>query len=156
MFVSAFLSIIGLGFIVYVLFSLAVYALPFFVAVTVGMYVYDTDAGVLATLIAAMFAGAFTLIVGQIVFAKVQSVPIRLLIASLYAAPAGVAGFSAIKGLSQIGGASEGWTLAFAIIGGIVVAGIAWARIASLAGPPGEDDVHHTHTAHGQPFANDR
>ena len=97
MFVSAFLSIVGLGFLVYVLFSLAVYALPFFVAVTVGMYVYDTEAGVLAALVAAMFAGAFTLIIGQIVFAKVQSVPVRLLIASLYAAPAGVAGFSAIK-----------------------------------------------------------
>jgi len=156
MFVSAFLSIIGLGFLVYVLFSLAVYALPFFVAMTVGMYVYDTEAGLLATLVAAMFAGAFTLILGQIIFAKVQSVPVRLLIASLYAAPAGVAGFSAIKGLSQIGGASEGWTLASAIIGGIVVAGTAWVRIASLAGPPGEDDVHHSQTTHGRQFANDR
>lgn len=146
MFVSAFLSIIGLGFLVYVLFSLAVYALPFFVAVTVGMYVYDTDAGLLATLVSAMFAGAFTLVIGQIIFAKVQSVPIRLLIASLYAAPAGVAGYSAIKGLSQIGGASEGWTLTFAIIGGIIVAGTAWVRIASPAGPPGEDHMRHTPT----------
>ncbi|GMN13047.1 MULTISPECIES: hypothetical protein [Alphaproteobacteria] len=156
MFVSAFLSIVGLGFLVYVLFSLAVYALPFFVAVTVGMYVYDTEAGVLAALVAAMFAGAFTLIIGQIVFAKVQSVPVRLLIASLYAAPAGVAGFSAIKGLSQIGGASESWTLAFAIIGGIVVAGTAWVRIASLAGPPGEDNVHRSQSTYRQQFANDR
>ena len=156
MFVSAFLSVIGLGFLVYVLFSLAVYALPFFVALTIGIYVYDTDAGLLAALVAAMFAGVFTLIVGQIVFAKVQSVLIRLLIASLYAAPAGVAGYSTIKGLSQIGGASEGWTLAFAIIGGVVVAGTAWVRIASLAEPPGEDDVHHSQTNHGQQFANDR
>lgn len=156
MFVSAFLSVIGLGFLVYVLFSLAVYALPFFVAMTVGMYVYGTEAGVLTALVAAMFAGAFTLIVGQIIFAKVQSVPIRLLIASLYAAPAGVAGFSAIKGLSQIGGASEGWTLAFAIIGGIVVAGTAWVRIASLAGPPGENEAEHSNAIQAQPFANDR
>lgn len=156
MLVSALLSVIGLSFLVYVLFSLAVYALPFFVAVTVGMYVYDTDAGLLAALVAAMFSGAAALLIGQILFAKVQSVPIRLLIASLYAAPAGVAGFSAIKGLSQIGGASEGWTLAFAIIGGIVVAGTAWVRIASLAGPPGEDDVGHAQITGGQPFANDR
>lgn len=156
MFVSAFLSIIGLGFLVYVLFSLAVYALPFFVAVTVGMYVYESETGLLAALIAAMFAGAITLLIGQIVFAKVQSVPVRLLIASIYAAPAGIAGFSTIKGLSQIGGASDGWTLAFAIIGGIIVAGTAWVRIASLAGPPGEDDVRHAQITSGQPFANDR
>jgi hypothetical protein len=156
MFVSVFLSIIGLGFLVYVLFSLAVYALPFFIAVTVGMYVYDTDVGLLAALVAAMFSGAFTLLIGQIIFAKAQSVPIRLLIASLYAAPAGVAGFSAIKGLSQIGGASEGWTLAFALIGGIVVAGTAWVRIASLAGPPEEDEEPRAQVMQGQPFANDR
>ena len=156
MFVSAFLSVIGLGFLVWVLFALAVYALPAFVGVSVGMYVYDTEAGVIAALVAGMFTAVFTYLIGQIVFAKVQSVPIRLAIGALFAAPAGVAGFSAIKGLSQIGGASEGWTLAFAIIGGIVTAGTAWVRIASLAGPIGEDEVQHTDAMQANPFANDR
>tara|TARA_R110002072_G_scaffold19100_30_gene71218 strand:- start:16395 stop:16865 length:471 start_codon:yes stop_codon:yes gene_type:complete len=156
MFMSAFLSVIGLGFLVYVLFSLAVYALPFFVGATVGMYTYDAEAGVVAAIVAGLFAGTFTLLIGQVIFAKVQSVPLRFVIASIYAAPAGIAGFSAIKGLSQIGGASEGWTLAFAIIGGIVVAGTAWVRIASLAGPPEEHDVDQTQVMREQPFANDR
>ncbi|WP_300057534.1 hypothetical protein [uncultured Roseobacter sp.] len=156
MFVSAFLSVIGLGFLVWVLFALAVYALPAFVGMSVGMYVYDTEAGVIAALVAGMFAAVFTYLIGQIVFAKVQSVPIRLAVGALFAAPAGVAGFSAIKGLSQIGGASETWTLAFAIIGGIVTAGTAWVRIASLAGPIGEDDGQHTEAIQARPFANDR
>lgn len=156
MFISAFLSILGLGVLVFALFNLAVYALPAFVGVTVGMYIYDTEAGVMAALLAGAFAGVFTLLIGQIVFAKVKSIPLRLLIASMYAAPSGVAGFSAIKGLSQIGGASEGWTLAFAIIGGIVVAGTAWVRIASLAGPPGEDDGRHSPIMRSDPAANDR
>ena len=156
MFVSAFLSVIGLGFLVWVLFVLAVYALPAFVGVSVGMYVYDTEADVVTATVAAMFAGTITLIVGQIIFAKVQSVPIRLAIGALFAAPAGVAGFSAIRGLSEIGGASEGWTLAFALIGGIVTAGTAWVRVASLAGPIGEDDVRHTNAVQARPFANDR
>ncbi|WP_299507576.1 hypothetical protein [uncultured Roseobacter sp.] len=156
MFVSAFLSVIGLGFLVWVLFTLAIYALPAFVGITVGMYVYGTEAGVSAALVAGMFAAVFTLLIGQIVFAKVQSVPVRLVIATIFAAPAGVAGFSAIKGLSQIGGASESWTLAFAIVGGIVVAGTAWVRIASLAGPPDEDDDRHKQLKQAQPFSNDR
>ncbi len=156
MFVSAFLSVIGLGFLVWVLFALAVYALPAFVGVSVGMYVYDTETGVIAALVAGMFAAVFTYLIGQIVFAKVQSIPIRLAIGALFAAPAGVAGFSAIKGLSQIGGASETWTLAFAIIGGIVTAGTAWVRIASLAGPIGEDDGQHTEAIQASSFANDR
>ena len=156
MFVSAFLSVIGLGFLVWVLFALAVYALPAFVGVSVGMYVYDTDAGVIAVLVAGMFAAIFTYLIGQIVFAKVQSVPIRLAIGALFAAPAGVAGFSGIKGLSQIGGTSQSWTLAFAIIGGVVTAGTAWVRIASLAGPIGEDEVRHADVIQASPFANDR
>ncbi|MBW4706404.1 hypothetical protein KX928_01235 [Roseobacter sp. YSTF-M11] len=156
MFVSAFLSVIGLGFLVWVLFTLAVYALPAFVGVSIGMYVYDTEAGVIAALVAGMFGAVFTYLVGQIIFAKVQSVPIRLAIGALFAAPAGVASFSAIKGLSQIGGASEGWTLAFAIIGGIVTAGTAWVRIASLAGPIGDDDAQHTGPMQASPFAKDR
>ncbi|MEM7529858.1 MAG: hypothetical protein AAF416_19735 [Pseudomonadota bacterium] len=156
MFVSAFLSVIGLGFLVWVLFALAVYALPAFVGVSVGMYVYDTEAGVLAALVAGMFAAVFTYLIGQIIFAKVQSVPVRLTIGALFAAPAGVAGFSAIKGLSQIGGASEGWTLAFAIIGGIVTAGTAWVRIASLAGPIGDDDVQSIDAMKASPFTSGR
>lgn len=155
MFVSAFLSVIGLGFLVWVLFALAVYALPAFVGVSVGMYVYNTEAGVIAALVAGMFAAVFTYLIAQIIFAKVQSIPIRLAIGALFAAPAGVAGFSAIKGLSQIGGASEGWTLAFAIIGGIVTAGTAWVRIASLAGPINEDGQH-TVAIQASSFANDR
>ena len=134
MFLSAILSVLGLGFMVYVLFTLAVYALPFFVAVTIGMHVHDSDAGLLAAFAAAFISGAVTLLAGQIAFATIRSVPVRLAIGALYAAPAGIAGHHAIKGLSEIGGAGETWTLVFAWIGAVVVGGTAWARIASLAG----------------------
>ncbi len=134
MFLSAFLSVLGLGLMVYVLFATAVYALPFFVGLTVGMHLYETEAGVITAIVVAFFAGAATLVVGQIAFASIKSIPVKLVIGMLFAAPAGVAGFHAIKGLSEIGGASEGWTLAFAIIGGIVTGGTAWVRIAGLAG----------------------
>lgn len=135
MFLSAILSVLGLGFMVYVLFTLAVYALPFFVAVTVGMHVYDSEAGLLAAFAAAFISGAVTLLAGQIAFATIRSVPVRLAIGALYAAPAGIAGYHAIKGLSEIGGAGETWALVFAWIGAVIVGATAWARIASLAGP---------------------
>jgi len=135
MFISAILSALGLGLIIYLLFTLAVYALPFLVAATVGMYVYSADAGLIAAFVSAFFAGAITLIAGQIAFATIRSVPIRLAIGALYAAPAGIAGYHAIKGLSEIGGAGETWTLVFAWIGAIIVGATAWARIASISGP---------------------
>jgi len=135
MFLSAILSVLGLGFMVYLLFALAVYALPFFVAVTVGMHVHDSEAGLLAAFAAAFVSGAVTLLAGQIAFATIRSAPIKLAIGALYAAPAGIAGYHAIKGLSEIGGAGEIWTLVFAWIGAVIVGGTAWVRIASLAGP---------------------
>ena len=61
------------------------------------------------------------------------------MLGALYALPAGVAGFHAIKGLSGTGGAGETWTFVFAGIGAVVVGVTAWARIAALAGP--EDDA---------------
>lgn len=141
MFLSAILSVLGLGFMVYVLFALAVYALPIFVAVTVGLQIHDSEAGLLAAIAAAFISGAVTLLAGQIAFASIRSVPVRVAIGALYAAPAGIAGYHAIKGLSEIGGAGETWTLVFAWIGAVIVGGTAWARIASLAGrdenPPG-------------------
>ncbi|MEO1200185.1 MAG: hypothetical protein AAFX39_13280 [Pseudomonadota bacterium] len=139
MFISAILSALGLGVLIYLLFTLAVYALPFFVAVTVGMFVYDTDAGLIAASVSAFFAGAITLIAGQIAFATIRSVPVKLAIGALYAAPAGIAGYHAIKGLSDIGGAGETWTLVFAWIGAMVVGATAWGRVAFIAGP--EDDA---------------
>ena len=140
MFLSVFLSILGLGFMVYVLFSLAVYALPFFIALTVGMYLHVSEAGVLIALTTGLFAGVFTLLFGQIAFAKIGSSPVKLGIGALYAAPAGLAGYHAIRGLSEIGGASETWTTVLAWIGAAIVAGTAWVRIASLTGPLEDDD----------------
>ena len=146
MFLSALLSVVGLGFLCWLLFSLAVYALPFFVAVTVGYYAFENGAGPIIAIAVALFAGAVALILGQVAFATIRSPTIRLAIGALYALPAGLAGFHAVKGLSEIGGAGEAWTLIFASIGAIIVGATAWVRIASLAGSEtqsGRVDSHH-------------
>ena len=138
MIMSTILSLLGLGVICWVLFNLAVYALPFFVAVTVGHALYTSEVGLIGAIAAAFFAGAATLILGQIAFATIRSMPIRLALGALYALPAGIAGFHAIKGLSGMGDAGETWTLVFAGIGAAIVGVTAWARVASLAGPDDE------------------
>lgn len=145
MLVSTALSLLGLGFICWILFSLAVYALPFFVAVTVGHYLYTSEVGLIGAVAGAFLAGPPTLILGQIAFATIRSTPIRLALGALYTLPAGVVGFHAIKGLSQIGSASETWTLVFAWVSAIIVGATAWARVAALAGP--DDAGPATHDA---------
>ena len=152
MIMSTILSLLGLGVICWVLFNLAVYALPFFVAVTVGHTLYTLDVGLIGAIAGASFTGAATLILGQIAFATIRATPIRLALGALYALPAGIAGFHAIKGLSGMGGAGETWTLVFAGIGAVIIGVTAWARVAALAGPedndasvvPGQFDTNHT------------
>ena len=141
MIISTILSLLGLGVICWVLFNLAVYALPFFVAVTVGHVLYTSEVGLIGAIAAAFFAGAATLILGQIAFATIRSTPIRLALGALYALPAGIAGFHAVKGLSQIGSAGETSTLVFAGIGAVIIGVTAWARVAALAGPEGDVSV---------------
>lgn len=135
MFASAALSLIGLGLLFWLLFRLAVHALPFFVAISIGQLALGSGAGPVGAVVAAFFAGAITLVLGQVAFATVRSPAVRLVLGALYALPAGVAGFGAIKALSGLSGAVAPWAFVFAGIGGFVIGVTAWGRIAALAGP---------------------
>lgn len=133
--VGIVLSAVGIGFFCWLLFTLAVYALPFFAGMTAGLAAFHSGSGVIGAVIVAMVAGAVTLVVGQIAFAAVRSVPIRAAIALLFAAPAEVAGYHATLGLANIGVPSEAWREAFAVIGAMIIGGTAWARMTLLAAP---------------------
>ena len=129
------LGFVGLEFLCWLLFALAVYALPFFAGVTAGLAAHNSGSGVIGAILVALLAGALTLVVGQIAFAIVRSPLIRAAIALLFAVPAAIAGYHATLGLAQIGVPAEGWRDAFAMIGAVIVGGTAWARMTLLAAP---------------------
>lgn len=93
------------------------------------------SASPVAAIIGAFLAGGFAPALGQVAFATLRSVPTRPAPGALYAIPAG---FHALKGLAEIGGAGETWTLMFGSIGAIVIGATAWVRVAALAGPADE------------------
>jgi hypothetical protein len=128
-------SFFGLGALLCLLFTLAVYALPFFVAVTAGMAAFHSGAGVIGTILVAALAGGATLAIGQIVFATVRSPAIRAAVALLYAIPATMAGYSATHGLAELSMPSAMWQMIFAVIGATCVGCTAFARLAMLAPP---------------------
>lgn len=129
MFLAVALTILGLGFICWLLFTLAVYALPFFAAVTAGMWAYGTGAGVLGAFAVGLVAGVATLVGGQILFSTVRSTIVRLALALAFAAPAAIAGYHAILGLAAIGIPSETWRQVFAVIGAAIIGFTAAARL---------------------------
>jgi hypothetical protein len=133
--VGIVLSFVGLGFLCWLLFALAVYALPFFAGITAALAAYHSGSGSVGAILVGLGAGTVTLVVGQIAFAVVRSVPMRVAIALLFAVPAAVAGYHATLGLAHIGVPSEGWREVFAMTGAMIVGGAAWARMTLLAAP---------------------
>ena len=133
--IGLILSIFGIGLFCWLIFTLAVYALPFFVGLTAGMAAFHDGAGVLGALLIGVAVGALTLGIGQIAFALVKPIPLRAAIAAAFAIPAAIAGYHAVLGLSQIGVPSLFWRETFAWIGAIVIGCTAWARMTILAEP---------------------
>jgi hypothetical protein len=129
------LSVIGLGFFCWLLFNLAVYALPFFAGLTAGLAAYHSGAGVVGGILVGFFADAVLLALGQVAFAAVRSPLIRAAIALLFAGPATVAGYHATLGVAHIGVPSEAWREVFAVIGAVVAGVTAWVRMTVFAQP---------------------
>jgi hypothetical protein len=134
--IGLILSIFGIGFLCWLLFTLAVYALPFFAGMTVGLAAYHSGAGAIGALVVGFAAGAVTLVAGQAAFAAAKSPVPRAAIALLFAAPAAIAGYHATVALVRIGVPSASWREAFAIVGATFAGGTAFVRMAAMAAPP--------------------
>ena len=124
MIIVSFVSIVaGVAFFCWLLFTLAVYSLPFFAGLSAGLAAFHSGSGVIGSIIVGMLAGGATLAIGQIVFATVRMPLLRAAIGLLYAVPASIAGYHATLGLAHIGVPSEGWRETFAVVGAILVGG---------------------------------
>jgi len=134
-FLGILICIVGIGFLCWLLFTLAVYALPLFVGVTAGMWAFGTGAGPLGAFIVGIAAAGVTLVAGQFIFTFVRPVWARLAIALLFAAPASVAGYHATHGLAKLAVPSVGWQIAFSIVGAIAIGIAAWVRLLAMAPP---------------------
>jgi hypothetical protein len=110
------LNTVGLGVICWLIFTLAVYVLPFFVAINAGFWAYHSGAGVLGTPIVAVAAGGMTLALAQIAFAMTQSLILRAVIAALFTLPATLAGYHVALAMAQFGVPSPVWQHVFACL----------------------------------------
>ena len=129
------LGVFGLGFFCWLLFTLAVYAFPFFAGLTLGLAAFHGGSGLFGALVVGLFAGIATLVLGQIVFAAVRTPLIRLLIGLIYAAPATVAGYQLSFALAGIGAPAGDWQHIFAAVGAAAIGLTAFARMALYVPP---------------------
>jgi hypothetical protein len=129
-------GVVGIGFLCWLLFSLAVFAFPFFAAVSVGLWAYHGDAGPVGAIFVGILAGGVTLVAGQYAFAFALSAWIRVAVALLFAAPAALAGYHATLGLAKLTMPSGAWQVAFSIVGAFAVGVTAWTRMPLPPGHP--------------------
>src|SRR5271156_1950422 len=123
------LNFAGIGLFCWLIFTLAVYALPFFVGLTVFMMALHGGAGILGAPLVGIAAGGMTLAIGQTAFAMTRSVIIRAIIAALFAVPATLAGYQVVFVMSQVGVPSLVWREIFACVGAVLIGGTAWTRL---------------------------
>jgi phosphoglycerol transferase MdoB-like AlkP superfamily enzyme len=137
-------AIAALGFFCWLLFNLAVYALPCFVAVSAGFWSYHHGSGIAVAVLVGILAAAMTLIIGQLAFARLRTPLARTTIALLFTAPAGFAGYYAALGLVRDMGAGPHWCDVFGILGALLIGATAFARLASgsFAGPTAPRAAH--------------
>jgi hypothetical protein len=129
------LNTVGLGVICWLIFTLAVYVLPFIVALNAGFWAYHSGAGVLGTPIVAVAAGGITLAIAQIAFAMTQSLMLRAVIAAVFALPATLVGYHLALAMAHFGVPSPAWQQVFACLGAVFIGGTAWTRLTILTEP---------------------
>jgi hypothetical protein len=123
------LNTLGIGLFCWLIFTLAIYALPFFVAVSAGIIAFDSGGGILGAPLIGIAVGALTLTIGQTAFANARSLILRAAIAASFAIPAALAGYHVVLVMSQIGVPSVAWREIFACLGAAFIGGTAWIRL---------------------------
>jgi hypothetical protein len=95
------LNTLGIGLFCWLIFTLAVYALPLFVAVSAGIMAFDSGAGALGASFVGMAAGTLTLAICQTAFAMTRFLILRAGIGAAFALPAVFAGYHVVLVISQ-------------------------------------------------------
>lgn len=132
-FLGILLSVAAIGFFCWLLFTLAIFALPFFAGISTGTWAYHTGAGWLGAIVIGLVVAGRTLGLGQILFVIVRPMWARLVIALVFVAPAVVAGYHATHGIVKHTMPSETWQIIFSAIGAIAVGIAALLRVAGMA-----------------------
>ena len=124
------LGFIGFGFFCWLLFTLTIYALPFVIGMTVGLFALHAGSAPLAAFGVGLAAAVFVLLIGRAIFSNIRTPILRVPIALMFALPAALAGYHTIIGFSGLTTTSDFWRQVFAIISAAVIGITAWTRLA--------------------------
>lgn len=112
-------------------YNLAVYALPFMLGLTAAQFAYQTGSGLVGAGLVGIVAGGISFGLLAVMFEMLRSPILRLIVALIFAAPAAMAGYALVHGITREAVPSEIWRQIFCIIGGGFVGVSALFRLAA-------------------------
>jgi hypothetical protein len=110
-------------------YRLATYALPFMLALEIARFAYGKGAGWIGAGIVGFCVGVAVFGILAFLFATLRAPVLRIAVALIFAAPAAVAGYALVHGVTREAVPSEIWRQIFCIAGGIFVGCSALARL---------------------------
>lgn len=131
-------TLAGIAALCWLLFNLAVFALPLFAGVTVGAWAHETGAGIPGAVIVGAVAAATTFGLFQLLLLVARPAWIKLVVILAFVAPAAVAGYHATLGIVKLTMPSDNWQLVFSVVGAAAVGVTAFMRLTLMA-PPGPE-----------------
>ena len=114
-------SVVLVGSLCFVAYTLATYALPFMFGLAAARFAYYTGSGLIGASLVGLVAGAATVGLLALLFATLRPPILRLIVALAFAAPAAMAGYMLVHGVTRDAVASEIWRQIFCLIGGAFV-----------------------------------
>ncbi|MBB6305024.1 hypothetical protein [Rhizobium leucaenae] len=101
-------------------YMLAVYALPFTLGLEAAQWAYASGSGLIGAGLVGLVAGAASYGLLIVLFMVLRPLILRLGVALVFAAPAAIAGYAFVYGITREAVPSEVWRVAFCLIGGSV------------------------------------
>lgn len=99
-------------------YTLAIYALPFMLGLTAAQFAYQTSPGLIGAGLVCLVAAGVAFGVLALLFETLRASLLRLIVALVFAAPAAVAGYTLVYGVTKEAVPSEIWRQIFCLVGG--------------------------------------
>ncbi|UPG71747.1 hypothetical protein MVG78_14510 [Roseomonas gilardii subsp. gilardii] len=112
-------------------YTLAIYALPFMLGIEAARLAYASGSGLIGAGLVGLTAGAAAYGLLVALFMVVRTPILRLAVALVFAAPAAIAGFALVHGITRDAVPSDIWRVIFCLIGGGVTGLSALMRLAA-------------------------
>lgn len=125
------MTVMLMGMLCALAYTLATYALPFMLALAVARFAYETGAGFIGAALVGLAAGVVSFGALSLLFAATRAPILCITIALIFAAPAAVAGYALVHGVAGELVPSPIWRAIFSVIGAFAAGLSALARLAA-------------------------